>query len=204
MKGLFFKDIMNLKQQWMIYMILVVFWGVLSLFAANDSLMFSCMGIFLVLTPISAFAYDERTKWDAYAMTTPLSRRAIVLSKYLLGWVMLAFLFAVMMIAAVISRGHFVEKVSSLLTVLGVMLICLSVELPLQFRFGSEKGRMISMVCVMIPVIIVVAGGRISDYVPEMPAVNAFSIAAAVFVLGALTQLLSVWISVRIYHKKDF
>ena len=50
--------------------------------------------VFLVvwcsMLPYTAMAYDERSHWNQLAAMMPYSKRDIVLSKYVLGWLCMA------------------------------------------------------------------------------------------------------------------
>lgn len=48
-------------------------------------LFFNVYVLFSVMIPMSAIAYDDKAKWDRYALTMPVSRRDLVISKYLLA-----------------------------------------------------------------------------------------------------------------------
>ena len=37
------------------------------------------------MIPVTLLAYDERSHWDQYALTLPVSRKEIVTGKYLIG-----------------------------------------------------------------------------------------------------------------------
>ena len=85
MTGLILKDLLNLKKQGKVYLILIIFYFAIGLVNENSSMFASMMTMVAVLIPITAMAYDERCKWDRYALTMPVSRKDMVMSKYLLG-----------------------------------------------------------------------------------------------------------------------
>ena len=86
MKGLMLKDILNFKnQQGKTFFLLIILYFVMALKMNNSSFF---MGVWIVLgitLPISSIAYDEKAKWDKYALTMPVTRRDIVTEKYLLS-----------------------------------------------------------------------------------------------------------------------
>ena len=80
MKGLVWKDIYTLLKQAKFILLLMV------LFACLPGYSMSAFAIFYgAMLPITALAYDERSKWDELAAMMPYSVKEIVGSKYVLG-----------------------------------------------------------------------------------------------------------------------
>lgn len=80
MKGLLLKDILTLYKQTKIILLLMV------VFACIPGLPTSAFAVFYgAMMPITALAYDERSKWDELAAMMPYTAKAIVGSKYALG-----------------------------------------------------------------------------------------------------------------------
>lgn len=206
MIGLLWKDILNLKQQWVIYGILVVFWSIISVTTESGTSLFACIAVLAALTPISAAAYDERTKWNMYALTTPVSRCDLVLSKYVLGWLASGCIIVLITLEAVVMKIDGAQTMKMIPLVLDVMLICMAFELPLQFKFGSEKGRLISLVVFMVPVLAAVGMGTVADSEQAFEILMGAELTAgfAGLAVALIIQVLSIWLSVRIYKKKDF
>ena len=47
------------------------------------------------MLPVNTIGYDERSGWNRYVLSFPVSRKEIVVSKYILGYLLLAAAFAV-------------------------------------------------------------------------------------------------------------
>ena len=104
--------------------------------------------IFLGILPVNLLTYDQSVGWVEYGRTLPVSKKTLVAEKYLIGLFCAA--------AAVVIGGLFVtviplrtgtapdEDVLSLLagSVCAILLIN-GISLPLLYRFGAEKARMI-------------------------------------------------------------
>lgn len=103
------------------------------------------------LLPISTITYDEKCRWDRYAAMLPYRPGQIVGSKYVLS--LLSMVFA----AAVILLGRAAQGLISgqapdwpgaleLMSALAAMvLIMTDLGIPLSYRFGVEKGRVVQM-----------------------------------------------------------
>lgn len=207
MKGLILKDLMNLKQQWLAYLLIIALWGMLSLKDGSVAVFSGCLGMIMVMLPATAIAYDERSGWNAYALTMPVTRRDIVLSKYILALAGLAAAMILNVVFSAIVREDFFENIFGMFCTLCIMSIWLSILMPVRFKFDTEKARVISVVMILIPVVVVVTAGiSIDRAVGGINMMNDFpAVFAAVIFAAAVTALaISMWISVKIVEKKDF
>ncbi len=110
----------------------------------------SIFGFFL---PMTAIAYDQQCKWDGYALMLPIEPMHPVLSKYVLGYLLTLFgglcVLAFSLICAHFDPTMGVTVVDIFLIVLGLMLlssILVAVHLPIFYRFGLEKGKLLVFV----------------------------------------------------------
>lgn len=199
MKGLLYKDLCTMRSQGKIYLFLALFWGGMA-FLNRDGSFFSGMAVMLgVMAPLTAFAYDERAKFDAMMLTFPLGREMIVRERYV---------FAVLSVTAFDIAGLLFSLLIRVEAPLlqaaafwGVGIWVLSFLLPLLFRFGSEKARYLMMAVVLLPVaaIWLLAKGGVS--VPEGMFVTGMRVFPAV---SAAAMAVSYRISVGIYRKTAF
>ena len=97
----------------------------------------------LAMLPISALGYDERCKWERYALSMPLQKKDLFFSKLLLGVLAIAFGAAIQTAGALLT-GKTALLNSIPLSSLGA-LIYLCTSLPLMFHLGLEKGRIFLM-----------------------------------------------------------
>lgn len=202
MKGLLLKDIISLKQQAKIYLIIIVIWGVVS-FVNHDGIFFGmCMILFTMMIPMTSMAYDDRSKWDRYALTMPVSRRDMVLSKYLLA---LVFAAATLLLTFFVNYSISFDLRESLTISLTFFLISMTVAaitLPIFFKFGVEKGRFVLMAAVLIPTVLSLVASKLHLTLPDGTTFNQF-LPFAPF-LGVLCIAFSIFLSIRIYRKKEF
>lgn len=132
-------------------------------------LVFSCLPgafyptfavVYAAILPYTAMAYDERSKWDQLAAMLPYSDRHIVLSKYCFGYLAIAAAAGISLVVqtaltAVWDRAaENLAPFSSILLAICMGVCVLALTLPLMFRFGVEKGRL-----VMFLIIFLVCGG---------------------------------------------
>jgi ABC-2 type transport system permease protein len=168
MTGLIIKDLLNLKKQGKIYLLLVVFYFAMGLVNENTSMFTSMMTMVAVLIPLTAMAYDERSKWDRYALTMPISRKNMVMSRYLLGLIFLIVAFVLsMLVNMVISNMKTAENTLVVLGGFSTGLMLMSVIFPLLFKFGVEKGRIFMMIVIFIPVAALMMISKLGISMPD-------------------------------------
>ncbi|NCB04941.1 MAG: ABC-2 transporter permease [Clostridia bacterium] len=199
MKGLLLKDLKTLGAQAKILFLLLAFYLVFSVAQRDYSMLSVMVSVFGAILPITALAYDERGKWERYALTMPISRRDLVLSKYLLGLLLLGGGFLLSVVCQLLGGTGVLSAVVSALQSLSIGALMLSVTLLASFRFGVEKGRFVMMLAVFLPSVVVLSVGRLASaalWVERL--LNLLPvIAAAALLLSALT-------AVRIYAKREF
>lgn len=140
MKALLMKDLYVLWRQMKIFFLLiVVFAAVPSVFQNTFAILYAAM------VPYTAFAQDESSKWNTLAVMMPYSAKEIVVSKYLLGGIAIAAATGITMVFQNVMKllgGPAVGNMTLTMAML-IAVIMLDITLPLVFRFGVEKGRMI-------------------------------------------------------------
>ena len=145
MEALLLKDLCVLWKQMRMMLLILAFLSVVG--GAFNSVF---VVVWCALLPYTAIAYDERSHWDQLAAMMPYSKRDIVLSKYVLGWLCMAAA-GFLCLAARVALGRFLESevdASIVLVSLCLGVISLDVTLPAVMRFGVERGRMIFMVVI--------------------------------------------------------
>jgi ABC-2 type transport system permease protein len=203
MTGLIIKDLLNLKKQGKIYLLLVVFYFAMGLVNENTSMFTSMMTMVAVLIPLTAMAYDERSKWDRYALTMPISRKNMVMSRYLLGLIFLIVAFVLsMLVNMVISNMKTAENTLVVLGGFSTGLMLMSVIFPLLFKFGVEKGRILMMIVIFIPVAALMMISKLGISMPDEEIIK--SVIYLSPIIGAVIFLISIYVSLWIYKKKEF
>lgn len=150
MKALLLKDLMTLSKtlRFLLFFMLI--------FACIPGLnMGTFVMVYCATLPVTAVAYDERSKWDTYAAMMPYHPRQLVLSKYALGYVAIAMATVLSMLARAVIGAFGIDPLQAqdyLLMLLYAMAttVFIAVMLPLIFRFGAEKGRLVLLIGVAI------------------------------------------------------
>lgn len=200
MKALLLKDVISLSRYMRYVLILLLIFSVLPGFnGASFAVMFASM------LPLTALAYDERTKWDKLAAMMPYTPRQLVLSKYVLGYLLIALALLLSLVVGstvglVTGAPLTLESLASTVVVAAFGLALMAVTIPLCIRFGVEQGRIILMI---------VLGAFIALFVMGMDGVSdaeflalARTLTIALPVVTILLQAASIALSVRFYQAR--
>ncbi len=203
MKGLILKDFINLKKQSKVIGVLVVFYLLLAITTKNNSMFGAMMLILFAMMPITAISYDERANWDKYGLTMPVSRTEMVLSKYILGLILSSFALVLNFIVQILMGTEMnTENITIVFVIFGVSIIFFSLLLPIMFKFGVEKGRMLMILVLMLPTIIIMLLPEIVKTPPSEEMITK-ALYALPFII-VIIYVLSIFISINIYNKKEF
>jgi ABC-type transport system involved in multi-copper enzyme maturation permease subunit len=85
MKGLILKDLFNLKTQFRFYLFFILIFALMSFTGMDMNTLGGVIALVCAMLPITALGLDEKNNWDKYALTLPVVRKDLVLSKYTLG-----------------------------------------------------------------------------------------------------------------------
>ncbi len=201
MKGLLRKDLYNIRKQLLWYLSMLVVFFILAV--ALDNLSFSVSISILISTsvPVTAIAYEEKENWQKFAVAGGLSAKEISGEKYLLGLICCAVSSAVFGAAfLIVGRGQNLNFSDFLIPVC-MQILVLSANLPIVFRYGVEKGRVI-IIGVIVAVLVAWIGiMTFSEKISGNSGAIVWIVSAAVSVLSLI---LSMHISERICTKKEY
>lgn len=221
MKGLLIKDILNLKNYMKQLIFIFIFFSAYGIFMKNGIFVEAMISMMLSMQVITAMSYDDYAKWDKYALTMNINRKDMVLSKYV-------FFIMLIIIGTIIGMilSLFINIISDLnvgigeilmpyiiipsILVFSIFLILFSIILPIVFKNGVEKARMIMIAVFFIPAILAFLVVKIAEKynipVPDENTLNLLSKIGpiALVVLAVIACFISYKISLKIYSKKEF
>ena len=161
MKSLILKDLYNIghNAKSMLF-ILVVLAVALIPTSGVAGYLFTC-AIVCSMMIVTTFSFDDHSKWGRYAMITPISRKDLVAGKFIVAAIFCAigslFGLAVGSVSGLIMKkdsfdmAGIGELLFLALIAWGISLIFGSMSIPLVFKFGAEKGRVLLLVSFLIP-----------------------------------------------------
>ena len=210
MKGLLLKDYYEIRNQFGLIIPLIAVYAVVTSFIGDD-FMFSgsyilvgMITMLLAMLPTSSFAFDEWSGWDMYGLTMNITRKQIVDAKYALifitaGVIFLADWLALVLYGEAIGTAAIIAFVFAALTlpINGIMT-------PAIFKWGSEKGRMILMGMVLIPILampFLPKDADLTNWHPSMEVLLAIGAGLIFLFFGVIT--ISYFVSLYVFKKRD-
>lgn len=207
MKGLLMKDFTLLFKACKSVLIMIAVFLIVSLFSDSYGFLSYYAMILAAMIPVTLVAYDEKEKWDLYFQTLPVSKSDYVSAKYLTGLILEGIVFLVLVVLRRLSYSNTNDLLAyaSFLFILGT--VFLSVNLPVVFKFGSVKGRIVNIVLIIIVFALSFIGMELGSASLET-VLNVISgkynMPLFSGVIAATLLLVVSWImSVAIYKKKE-
>ena len=204
MKGMLLKELYNLKQTGRIYALLIILWLAMGIAQHDGAYISGLTAMLMVLVPINAIAYDEASKWERYALTMPVLRRDLVAARYVL-MLLCGFLMTLISCFASLLMGDSLQNALTLsLGVLAIGTVLGSVLLPIMTRFGVQKGRVMIMIMALLPALLVTFLQDDKAGAVSTPAAPPLTVALCALAAALVIVLISYWITVSTYEKKEF
>lgn len=209
MKGLLLKDAYMAAKYCRAYLLIVAVFLIAAPFSGDNLFLMTYPCILASMVPVNLMAYDSQSKWEQYAGTLPCSRAQLVSAKYLIGLFATCGILVLTGIAQVIrmavSGGIPLRQIGTLMA-LALITSCVvpAITLPLIFRFGPEKGRIlylvvVGMACGISAVVSITSSPALfsREISLELP-VMGLACLAAIVLYGA-----SWFLSIRFYRKRE-
>ncbi len=209
MKALLYKDFCALSSTFKFVIAFLVIFGL-----TFGSFSVGFMTCYCSILAVTAMNLDDNCHWDRYAVILPVSRRAIILEKYvlMLCCTLLGALLSLLRLALglVIPPMYLIPE-DGLITIAAAACVGIAmnaVSMPITLRFGGAKARIF-----LIAVFAAAFGGFAvigkNEQLIEAIATSQFppSLIRALPVIAiavtAIILVLSALISMRIYQKKE-
>ena len=216
MKALFIKDWKLLKNQGKMFGAVLVFYGLLAVM--DNSMGQSILGFFpflFGLFTISTISYDEYQHGMTYLMTLPIKRKTYVTEKYLFAMALAGagslLILILELLYHVIRHRAMTEVVMwEILSSTCFMILFLALALPLNLKFGSEKGRslfsgmMLAIFFLGIVGVKKLKGSLLLEQIQTLLQAKGLLLVLVGILIYALILGISYRISVRIIEKREF
>lgn len=205
MTGLILKDLLYLKQMAKVLITLLVFYLILfTATGSTDAASSVLPGVVIMLTIIlssNAFAYDEAAKWKVYELSLPVAKSRIVLARYLIALIFSTVLVLLcLLMELAVFRGVTMETAATLWVSWSLSLLFCAVLLPVMYRYGTQKARLLLMVIVLLPVLGLMLLSKVN-----LPAPSESVLLLGIRLLpfpSVAAYFISYWISCRIFARK--
>lgn len=198
MKGLLLKDFYVMKRELRAFLFIIVVFTAISFVGENNSFFMFYGIVMLPIVNISLISYDERSHWDRFLETTPISRSTAVSEKYLLNLLLLILWSPVVLVVYLVQYAHFGSPVQMLCICAYIALFFPALLYPFIFALGSEKGRFAYFIFIFAAMAAIAAGVSLMSQ-------GAFFISEKLSLILLLPPAAAYWISWRLsvaFYKK--
>ena len=210
MKGLLLKDLFVVSEFVRVLTLMVIVFIASMMAIDGFSVIGAMISLLVVSLVISSFSYDDLAHWASFAATLPVSRRKLVASKYLflllLGVLAVVFNGLVSVLFAALQPGVSLAEqfVTGILISMAACIIDF-VLIPLIYKYGAEKSRMMMMMVIVVIFGITYGGAELL----KMLNIGTDWITLPILIGGIaaafLASLLISWTcSVKIVEKKEY
>ena len=200
-KALLFKDINALKR----YARLLLVMAVVCSFLFKDQGSALIVMIYSASLMLTTMAIDEREHFLRRAISDSGRKKEIVGEKYILLLMLVGIAGVLSVILEYIMALFYHRPLAwdgvamEIMTGFAITSFSGSTTIPLTLKFGSEKARIILLLCYMVPAVFVIWLFSSIDITLSLPLII---IAAVLF--SALCNIVSFLVSLRLLVKKDF
>lgn len=217
MKALLIKDAKLMKGQKNFFFML--FFIVIAMAIFSEDIAFSTTFPTFILTmfAISSISYDEIDNGYAFLFTLPMTRNKYVIEKYLfgtsLGVLSLIFTSLLNIVALLIKDSADVKQIFFItLAVLPAILLILSIVIPIQLKYGAEKGRLalflifggVSLGGIAMSNILATFGVELDAIFNSLTQISVITGEIILILISLIICFISIKISQSIMLKKEF
>ena len=217
MIGLVIKDILVMRKTIRTYALFLIFYlimTVLGLFTISFTT--AILQLIVMLLPMSAFSFDEMAKWDRYALTFPLGRRALVTGRYLFALIMtlvagLCGLLSCVLVSIFDSQEIILENMMTVMVCLSLGLLYADILLPLCYKLGPDRARPYFYLVIFAPIVLIfgayqlgVFGADSLSFLSSAPDSTMVQLSFLFPILPLAGLWVSYLISCRVMEQKEF
>lgn len=217
MKGLLIKDFKLIKMHRNYFAMIIAIAFVISLLTEDTTFMLGFISFITSMFTISTISYDEFDNGNAFLFTLPIDRKKYAAEKYVFGMLLGGCsLFLAIILAIILNLIEKSDTISNILISGGMLLpfilLLLSILIPFQLKFGSEKGRIVISAVFSIVFLISFVLGKsigmlginIAEVINRISLLGAGGLFILIFVISMIVVLFSMKISISIMNKKEF
>ena len=209
MKALIYKDLISIKNALLLQFVVIIGLGIY--FYKENQLVL--IPLFFILIPIivlgMVFGIDNQYSTDKYLISSGISRKKIVFSRYTIIWFMS--LFAIALSFVVGFNKNSLTKEIPLILILSSLFFITSivgvVELPLMYKFGAEKARLVFVILyfVVFAFFSTISSNKewLLEYVNKGLTMDKTLLSLIIFTITIIVHALSVFISIKIFENKE-
>ncbi len=203
MRGLILKDSFCIIRQLKFVIVFILVFSAIPNFPGATFAVF-----YSVILSFTSMAYDEQSKWDSFAITMPYSVSDIVKSKYVFGIICICIASVFSIIIQILSLLYTKKTIGiDIFYTTGFSLVYAlifqALLLPMIFKMGVAKGRIVFLVCFFAVMGLL---GGVSEHISSIVKnlyYNTFNILSISFIVMIVLNILSYMISLKAYESRN-
>ena len=208
MKGLILKDFFCLKKYMKQLVMILICLGVWGIMMKSSTYILFMISMFASMTVLTTMAYDEKSQVNKYLLAGPTSRWEIVIGKFASWLVTITAAVVIELLLGFLMMNYYStpknDLLISILETNSVYIILFSILIPICYKIGVERARIMMFVIFLIPTAIIIFFANYSkaDTMITDALIRNMGILLpilAIFILAA-----SIFISIQIVEKKEF
>ncbi len=206
MKGLLLNEFLTMRKSIAMYLGILILYYALGIFGKGMAGVQIFAIFFSAMLVIYSFSYEEKSGWTSYVNVLPVSRAQVVLSKYFLSLIAMGVTAGGgALIQMVMNLKNHVQLGNGLWV--SIMAFCvasvfLSVIIPILFKMGAEKCRIILVVIFLIPFMTVMLIEK-TGVKPALTIQDLIAMTPLIVICAVIFMILSCMVTLRIYGKKE-
>lgn len=216
MKGLLLKDLSILKTQGRSAVLIMAIALFMLIAGNNTAFAVVYANILFVTFGITTISYDNYDNGYAFLFTLPVSRKLYVMEKYVFSMLSIAtgtVLSLILMIVVSFIKVDYILTTSEIAFVIGYgvsAIVISSIMLPVNLKFGPEKGRIAMVVLIAIVMSGIFAMAKISGTMDLTRVYLGIKGSPAFIIIGIFSVIVllilagSYLISCKIMENKEF
>ena len=209
MKALIYKDLISIKNALLLQFVIII--GLGFYFYKENQLVL--IPLFFILIPIillgMVFGIDNQYSTDKYLISSGISRKKIVFSRYTIIWFMSLFSIALSFVVG-FNKNPLTKEIPLILILSSLFFITSIVgvvELPLMYKFGAEKARFIFVILyfIVFAFFSTVSSNKewLLEYVNKGLTMDKTLLSLIIFAITIIVHSISVFISIKIFENKE-
>lgn len=209
MKALIYKDLISIKNALLLQFVIIIGLGIY--FYKENQLVL--IPLFFILIPIillgMVFGIDNQYSTDKYLISSGISRKKIVFSRYTIIWFMSLFAMALSFVVG-FNKNPLTKEIPLILLISSLFFVTSIVgvvELPLMYKFGAEKARLVFVILyfLVFAFFSTISSNKewLLEYVNKGLTMDKTLLSLIIFAITIIVHSISVFISIKIFENKE-
>lgn len=209
MKALIYKDLISIKNALLLQFVIII--GLSLYFYKENQLVL--IPLFFILIPIillgMVFGIDNQYSTNKYLISSGISRKKIVFSRYTIIWFMSIFAMALSFVVG-FNKNPLTKEIPLILLISSLFFITSIVgvvELPLMYKFGAEKARLVFVILyfIVFAFFSTISSNKewLLEYVNKGLTMDKTLLSLIIFAITIIVHSISVFISIKIFENKE-